>query len=161
MKSHDSDHSTVIQFLLVLCGMLSLVTTSSCTVRTGGSTLGSDDDEVRYFDDPVVKPSNLGNERQERQINGTRRGLRRGQEQPIRLRSSRCGHAQRVQVLSCQLSGFGHVVMPVPVFGNGAGSARCIRPSGRGRTLVRTARGPSKYGGLRRGQIRDSGLHLE
>jgi len=53
-------------------------------------------------------------------------------ERPTRLRSNRCGHAKRVQVLSCQLSGFGHVAMPVPVSGNGAGSARCIRPGGRG-----------------------------
>jgi hypothetical protein len=49
------------------------------------------------------------------------------------------------QVLPCQLSGFGHVVMPVPVSGNGTGSARFIRPGRRGlRSLVRTVGGPSK-----------------
>ncbi len=54
------------------------------------------------------------------------------------VRSSRQGcdlagalRRQRQQVLSCQLSGFGHVAMPVPVSGKGTGSARCIRPCGR------------------------------
>jgi hypothetical protein len=59
-------------------------------------------------------------------------GLRRGQEQPTRLRSCRCaGGVSHVQVLPCQLSGFGHVVMPVLALGNEASSARCIRPGGR------------------------------
>ena len=56
-------------------------------------------------------------------------GVRKA-ERPTRPRSSRCGFEIRVQVLPCQLSGFGHVVMPVPVLGNEPGSARCIRPCG-------------------------------
>jgi len=44
------------------------------------------------------------------------------------------GRRKPDQVLSCQLSGFGHVVMPQLVYGNGASSARCIRPYGQRET---------------------------
>ena len=44
MKSHDSDHSTVIQFLLVLCGMLRIAAEirpasdrRSCTRQSAGN----------------------------------------------------------------------------------------------------------------------------
>ena len=46
---------------------------------------------------------------------------------------------------------FGHVVMPELATGNGASTARCIRPGGRrdSALMVSTAGGPNMYGSLK------------
>ncbi len=50
------------------------------------------------------------------------------------------GRRKPLQVLSCQLSGFGHVAMPQLVSGNGASTARCIRPYGQRETSGQSSR---------------------
>ena len=59
------------------------------------------------------------------------KGKVRGLEQPTRLRSSRCARARTLASPVVSIVRFGHVAMPEPVTGNGAGTARCIRPGGR------------------------------
>jgi len=108
------------------------VPTNGGTIDEGCRTL------PEYFSDAGYHTGYIGKWHLAKGVQAVAPEYRKGYQYWLGARSSRqgcdpagAGRRKPTQVLSCQLSGFGHVAMPQLVFGNGTSTARCIRPYGR------------------------------